>query len=164
MGIRAPRAVVMLVLLAALGCSGRTYTIDETLIERLRTSGDCARYRAEIAYLAMKGDQVVVERLFLLIPLMIRHECACGAGGPGDVAAIIIARECELDPLFAPLGRMSQEDRTLVFHYMCAGGLPEFNEVDLDDLQQRYDIPDQIEGDDPEWDPLDEDDGVDVMV
>ena len=114
------RATALYALLLLAGCANGSYRVSTDIIDSLKTGGDWYAKAPEIIYLALRGDQSVVDRLFLLIPMATKDDCTCLAGAPGDAAAIVIAREFELDPTLRIFEKMGAEDRKHAFRYICA--------------------------------------------
>jgi hypothetical protein len=133
------RAIALIALLLLAGCTHGSYRVSTDIIDSLETGGEWYAKAPEIIYLALRGDKSVVDRLFLLIPMATKDDCTCLAGAPGDAAAIVIAREFELDPTLGIFGTMNAEDRKHAFRYICAAPPVDW-EGEKEKIKARYAI------------------------
>ena len=133
------RVMILGALLLLTGCTSASYRVSTDVLDAIRTADDWYEKTPEIIYLALRGDQPVVDRLFLLIPMATKDDCTCLAGAPGDAVAVVIAREFELDPTLSIFGKMNAEDRKHAFRYICAAPPVDW-EGEKEKIRARYAI------------------------
>ena len=95
-----------------------TLAIDPALIDRITMAADFFTHRPELMYFALQDDPVLLRRLVRLVPLAVLGDCTCGAGEPGDVAAVIVSAAFAADPKLAVLDGMTPIDREAILSYL----------------------------------------------
>ena len=110
-------ALIVASLAVALSACSRTYSVNGNIADTIKCPSDWHDNQAEIIYIALRGQKEEVDKLFRLIPMATKDDCTCMAGSPGDAAAVVIAREYEMDPGLKILSSMVQLDRNYIYRY-----------------------------------------------
>lgn len=113
------------------------HRVDRKVIERIHSPQDWYDWTPEIIYLAQRGSDDEVRRLGRLVPMAVRDDCTCMAGGPSDAAAVVLERLLAIDPHLSLLESMSDVDRREVFRYCQAISPLDWSDIETE-LRTRY--------------------------
>lgn len=133
------KILLFVTMIFLVGCSS-DYRISKNLVNTIQTKEDWWNNQPEIMYLAMRGEKEIVARLFRMIPMVVKDECACGQGSPCDAAAIVIDRQLTVDPELEIFQTMDADSRKVVFDYICS-----LQPIDWEPekFRKKYSIPEE---------------------